>query len=162
MNVDSNLKSCGYYFSKWLNSWLSPGGWKIFHRFTYAGNIYCIYIQHKRLLFKSNSVCVCVCVCVYIYTHTHTITFEKKPLMLNKAAIRSTVKIAVLWNIINLNKNYFDLFLWWKAEFSASLLQSSASHDPSEIILIWCLRNISYHYKCWKLLHCLIFLWKQE
>jgi len=24
-----------------------------------------------------------------------------------------------------------------KAEFSASLLQSSVSHDPSEIILIW-------------------------
>ncbi len=28
------------------------------------------------------------------------------------------------------------LFLWWKSEFSASLLQSSVSHDPSEIILI--------------------------
>ncbi len=26
------------------------------------------------------------------------------------------------------------LFLWCKAEFSASLLQSSVSHDPSEII----------------------------
>ncbi len=26
--------------------------------------------------------------------------------------------------------------LWCKAEFSASLLQSSVSHDPSEIILI--------------------------
>jgi len=29
------------------------------------------------------------------------------------------------------------LFLWCKGEFSASLLQSSVSHDPSEIILIW-------------------------
>jgi len=29
-----------------------------------------------------------------------------------------------------------NLFLWCKAEFSASLLQSSVSHDPSEIILI--------------------------
>ncbi len=28
-----------------------------------------------------------------------------------------------------------NLFLWCKAEFSASLLQSSVSHDPSEIIL---------------------------
>ncbi len=31
-----------------------------------------------------------------------------------------------------------NLFLWSKAEFSESLLQSSVSHDPSEIIL-----------KCW-------------
>ncbi len=29
-----------------------------------------------------------------------------------------------------------NLLLWYKAEFSASLLQSSVSHDPSEIILI--------------------------
>ncbi len=29
-----------------------------------------------------------------------------------------------------------NLFLWCKAEFSASLLQSTMSHDPSEIILI--------------------------
>ncbi len=31
---------------------------------------------------------------------------------------------------------YCNLFLGCKAEFSASLLQSSVSHDPSEIILI--------------------------
>ncbi len=30
-----------------------------------------------------------------------------------------------------------NLFLWCNAEFSASLLQSSVSHDPSEIILIF-------------------------
>ncbi len=30
----------------------------------------------------------------------------------------------------------YNLFLWSKAEFSGSLLQSSVSHDPSEIILI--------------------------
>jgi len=37
-----------------------------------------------------------------------------------------------------------------KAVFSASLLQSSESNDPSEIILmlIYCSRNISYHYQC--------------
>ncbi len=29
-----------------------------------------------------------------------------------------------------------NLFLWCKADFLASLLQSSMSHDPSEIILI--------------------------
>ncbi len=30
----------------------------------------------------------------------------------------------------------YNWFLWCKAEFSASLLQSTVSHDPSEIILI--------------------------
>jgi len=34
-----------------------------------------------------------------------------------------------------------------KAEFSELLLQSSVSHDPSEIILICCSRNISYFLK---------------
>ncbi len=29
-----------------------------------------------------------------------------------------------------------QFIFWCKAEFSASLLQSSVSHDPSEIILI--------------------------
>ncbi len=52
-----------------------------------------------------------------------------------------------------------NLFLWSKAEFSASLLQPSVSHDPSEIILICCSTNISY-YQCLKQLCCLIFLWK--
>jgi len=40
-----------------------------------------------------------------------------------------------------------------KAVFSASLLQSSVSHDPSEIslyMMIWCARNISLYYQCWK------------
>jgi len=35
----------------------------------------------------------------------------------------------------------------------ASLLQSSVSHDPKEIILIcrfWCSWNITYYYQCWK------------
>jgi len=36
-----------------------------------------------------------------------------------------------------------------KAEFTASLLQSSVSHDSTEIIIIWCSRNI-YYYPCWK------------
>ncbi len=60
-----------------------------------------------------------------------------------------------------------NLFLWCKAEFSASLLQSSVSHDPSEIILIcWfsdCYHSnmlISYYYQCWKQFCCLTFLWK--
>ncbi len=53
-------------------------------------------------------------------------------------------KTVILWNIITISNNCFlfeyivkcNLFLWCKAEFSASLLQSSVSHDPSEIILI--------------------------
>ncbi len=50
----------------------------------------------------------------------------------------------ILWNNITVSNNCFlfeyilkcNLFLWCKAEFSASLLESSVSHDPSEIILI--------------------------
>jgi len=34
-----------------------------------------------------------------------------------------------------------------KPEFTASLLQSSVSHDPTEI---WCSRNIYDYYPCWK------------
>jgi len=34
----------------------------------------------------------------------------------------------------------------------ASLLQSSVSHDPSQITLMWWSRNIYDYYQCWKLL----------
>jgi len=47
-----------------------------------------------------------------------------------------------------------------EAEFTASLavfsiissllLQSSVSHDPTEIIIIWCSRNTYDYYLCWK------------
>ncbi len=37
-----------------------------------------------------------------------------------------------MWNVIYI----FYLFLWCKAEFSASLLLYSVSHNPSEIILV--------------------------
>ncbi len=44
-----------------------------------------------------------------------------------------------LWLVLWSRVTYIlkcNLFLWCKAEFSASLLQSSVSHDPPEIILI--------------------------
>ncbi len=55
------------------------------------------------------------------------------------------IKVACIWsNIDNIKITVFlfvcilkwNVFLWNKAEFSASLLQSSVSHDPSEIIII--------------------------
>ncbi len=50
------------------------------------------------------------------------------------------------------NTHRSNLLLWCKAEFFASLLQSSVSHDPSEIILICWFRaqQTSYYYQCWK------------
>ncbi len=65
----------------------------------------------------------------------------KKSLILTKAAFiwsKNTVKTVILWNIITIKnkKIIFEyvlkckLFLWCKAEFSASLLHSSMSHDP--------------------------------
>ncbi len=46
-----------------------------------------------------------------------------------------------------------------KSGLSASLLQSSVSHDPSEIILICWLGAKSFYYHRLKQLCCLIFLW---
>jgi len=37
-----------------------------------------------------------------------------------------------------------------KSVFTASLLQSLVSHDPTEMIIIWCSRNIYDYYSCWK------------
>ncbi len=46
-------------------------------------------------------------------------------------------KTLIMWNIITIKKNTTILIIAViKAEFSASLLQSSFSHDPSEISLI--------------------------
>ncbi len=49
-------------------------------------------------------------------------------------------KTVILWKIILFKKICFllefNLFLWRKAEFSASFLQSSVSRDPSEMFLI--------------------------
>ncbi len=56
---------------------------------------------------------------------------DRQPVMVQfKETVRLKRKI-LLWNILK-----FNLILWCKAEFSASLVKSSASHDPSEIILI--------------------------
>ncbi len=51
--------------------------------------------------------------------------------------IKNTVKRVKIRNIITISNNYFlfeyilkcNLFMWRKAVFSASLLQSSVSHD---------------------------------
>ncbi len=45
---------------------------------------------------------------------------------------KNTVKTVTLWM-----NYYYNSINWCKAEFSASLLQSSVSHDLSEIILIF-------------------------
>ncbi len=67
--------------------------------------------------------------------------FERSILCSPKKYIAKTV---ITWEFITIWNNCFlfkyilkcNLFLWSKAVFSASLLQSSVSHDPSEIILI--------------------------
>ncbi len=77
--------------------------------------------------------------------------------------IKNTVKLSyceilLQFKITNNCFLFYYILCDVKEEFSASLLQSSMSHDPSEInIICWCLlKNIYYHYKCWKLLCCLI------
>ncbi len=70
-----------------------------------------------------------------------------KSLLLPKAAFiwskssKNTNIVKCYYNFKSFYIEYilkYNLFLWCKAEFSASLLRSSVSHDPSEIIL-----------KCW-------------
>ncbi len=52
-------------------------------------------------------------------------------------------RVAFIWvenkvkTLLELFSNQIDLFMWCAAAFLASLLQSSVSHDPSEIILIY-------------------------
>ncbi len=58
--------------------------------------------------------------------------------MLTKAACdqKYSQNSNIVRNYYNLNNCFlFAYILWCKAEFSASLLQSSASHDLSDIIL---------------------------
>ncbi len=73
----------------------------------------------------------------------------------------SILQFLILVSYFNTYILKYNLFLWSKAEFSASLLQSSVSHDPSEIILkCWIIISVA-DLICWftvKLLCCLIFL----
>ncbi len=72
------------------------------------------------------------------------VRFLKKSLLSYQGCIYLIKNTVKLWNISTISNNCFlcehmlkcNLFLWCKAEFSASLLQFSVSHDPSEIILI--------------------------
>ncbi len=76
-----------------------------------------------------------------IYTTTQKFFCSSRLHYLIKNIYRKTV---ILWNIITVWNNSFsawiyltcNLLLWCKAEFSALFLQSSVSHDPSEINLI--------------------------
>ncbi len=63
--------------------------------------------------------------------------FLKKSLMFTNAALFGQ-KYCKSSFLLKKGKNKkCNLFLWCKAEFSASLLQSVTSHDPSEIMLIF-------------------------
>ncbi len=74
--------------------------------------------------------------------------------------IKNTVKTVRLWNIhFNIYSNV--IYFWCKVEFSASSLQSSVPHDPSEIICWFVAHEIFIiMINCWKLLCCLILLRK--
>ncbi len=73
------------------------------------------------------------------------------------------LQFQILFSYFNTYTLKYNLFLWRKAEFSASLLQSSVSHDPLESILIcWFIISVA-DLICWfttvKLLCCLIYFW---
>ncbi len=118
-----------YEFSFHSRYWKSGGRFEENLKWT----IY--YIQTGSWMRFYYCVCVCVCVCTYVPC------FWKKSLMLLTKAVFIWWKKETLWNITVLNIFFIYIlqcnrFLWCKAELSASLLQSSVSPDPSEIILI--------------------------
>ncbi len=91
------------------------------------------------------SMCTCIIICDTLsFKNLWSVKFYSNISSAQQGCIdQNTVKTVIVWNIkitvsilIFLNVIKCNLFLWCKAEFSASLLQSSVSHDPSEIILI--------------------------
>ncbi len=85
--------------------------------------------------------------------------------------IKNTVKIAILWNNCTIENNCclckhivkYNLFLRSKLNFQHdySSLQCHMILQKS-YMLICCSRNISDYHQFWKLLCCLIFLWKSS
>jgi len=75
--------------------------------------------------------------CIYLF----------KKLFLHRYIVNYYCHLNELFSIVIYSKMYF--FSVIRAEFSASLLHSSVSHDPSEItnMMICCSRNIS-DYQC--------------
>ncbi len=80
--------------------------------------------------------------------------FLKEYLMLTKHVIpiyliQNTVKNINIVKTFILKALYI---FWWQINFQQSLLQSSVSHDPSEIILIWKISVlVNLHYKIIKI-----------
>ncbi len=95
----------------------------------YKTNSYCMYTTVKRFGVSK----ICLCLWKVTCAHQDCIYLIKNP-----------VKTVMFWNIITIENICFlfeyilkcNLFMRCIAEFSASLLQSSVSRDPSEIILI--------------------------
>ncbi len=112
-----------------------------------------LYLQERRYNFcliykiKKNMNCIIKCTLPLkcFGSVRLVLMFWKKSLILTKAAFIWFIwKTEILLNItptkimlfrLNIFLNVI-LFLWCKVEFSASFLQSSVSHDPSEIIQI--------------------------
>ncbi len=119
--------------------------------------IWCIYRNGKihikvfKIIFNSIYMLQFKCVFNIIWV---CFNCWKKYIMLTNAAfiwgeqITETLRNIIIIIIIHFSALKCILFLWCKAEFSASLIQSSVWHDPSEIILmlICCSRNVSYYY----------------
>ncbi len=84
--------------------------------------------------------------------------------------IKNTFKMIIVWNIIANSNGCFlckyivkcNLFLWLKLYFQHhySSLQCHMIFRNHSNMLIFCSRNISVDYQCWKQLCCTIFLWK--
>ncbi len=126
-------------------NWVSMSHWSVRRKLRP-----CCSVEGLSLFYeKSTAVQSAYNVCTLSFTIFSKIfnAFERL-FMLPEAAFffffLNTGKTVILWNIITISKKCFlfeyilkcDLFLWCKAEFSASLPQSLVSHDPVEITVI--------------------------
>ncbi len=108
-----------------------------------------VFIVMQKIIYDENSQAE-----NWIMHNIHywsNVALVKKIMFFERSAHQSCIylikkysKTVIMWNNITIQNKcslfqYIlkcNLFIWCKAEFSASLLQSSVSHDPSAIILI--------------------------
>ncbi len=139
-------------WGQWVKVQHSRIDWRCYH-FAQDLNLVVKIIQWSMCTYENRNMWFC---------NTLPLKFDKKISYAHKECfylIKNTLETVILWIILMIkNETKFCLIIFSnviyscddKAEYSTSLLQSSESHDPSEIILIWfAAQNIS-NYQCWK------------
>ncbi len=142
----------------WSYSW-SHSGWKLCFYNVTSCSVNSNYVLMFYILFHPNKHKL-INWLIKLFMHLYMMFLRQWYLLFRYTAAlkfrkfrKRSKKLLILWNIIAIWNNNFLFYsmlkfnLFSKAEFSASLLQSLVTHDPSEI-----------NNQCWKQLSCLMFL----